>query len=344
MKSRNSNHELLRLISMYMIILIHANMYLGSFYTGNLWHVFNGIINGVCNIGVTCFVLISGYYGIKFDFNKLVKLECMMISYSLFETGILYFLLPGQMRGTGLLEQLVKSLLPFLSRKYWFYSCYVCLVLFSGYIERLIEKLSQEELKRLLVLCLFLFSLLPTFFYFEIVPDNGKGLVQMIMVYMVGRYIRKYKDVRIPETKALTLFVLLWVVNGISHEIPIELGGIYHHLCKDNSFTNLTMAVILFYLFKGLSFQSSFLNKVASYIFAVFALNNTLVTVVMTLLKDNGLQGGSSIMGVMALLGIVLVILAGCLAIGFIREVVLGKADKRVAGWTYFLKQKKGFK
>lgn len=29
--TRNSNHELLRLVAMYMIVLMHANMYLGRF-------------------------------------------------------------------------------------------------------------------------------------------------------------------------------------------------------------------------------------------------------------------------------------------------------------------------
>lgn len=32
--TRNSNHELLWIIAMYMIVLIHANMYLGDFCTG----------------------------------------------------------------------------------------------------------------------------------------------------------------------------------------------------------------------------------------------------------------------------------------------------------------------
>ncbi|MBO5451985.1 MAG: hypothetical protein J6A11_10650 [Lachnospiraceae bacterium] len=32
--TRNSNHELLWIIVMYMIVLIHANMYLGDFCTG----------------------------------------------------------------------------------------------------------------------------------------------------------------------------------------------------------------------------------------------------------------------------------------------------------------------
>lgn len=326
---RNSNHELLRLIAMYMIVFIHANMFLRTFITGNHWVIFNGIVNGVCNIGVSCFMLISGYYGVRFDIRKLVKMECMMITYSLLETGILYLVFPEQMQGAALLEQLVKSVFPFVSRKYWFYSCYVCLMLFSGYIQKFIDSLDREKFRNLLLLMVVLFSVFPTVFYFELIPDNGKGLIQMLMVYMIGRYIRKYQDVLLPRIKAGALFVLLWIINGISHEIPIQVGGIYHHLCKDNSITNLIMAVILFYLFKGMKIRSGMINKAAAYVFAVFALNNSLVTVVMEYLRPQmGFQSPGGILGFLILAGIVLLILAGCLLIGMIREILLGWTDR----------------
>ena len=334
MKTRNSNHELLRLIAMHMIVRIHANMYLYNFYTGSLSTVLNGAVNGICNTGVTCFILISGYYGIKFDFKKLVKLECMMISYSLLETGILYFVFPQQMTGAVLLEQAAKSVLPFISRKYWFYSCYICLFLFSGYIDKLIEKLSQVELKKLLLISLLIFSIMPTVFYFEIVPDNGKGLVQMLMVYMIGRYIRLYGSRKISHKKALLIIGALWAVNGISHELPISIGGIYHHLCKDNSITNLAIAVVLFGLFKEMSFQSRLINKVSGCIFAVFALNNTLVNVMIEMLRQRGLQGTNGIIGFFRLEGITLTIFALCLAIGLVREGILGKLDRRIGMWS----------
>lgn len=332
MKVRNSNHELLRLVAMYMIVLIHANMYLDNFYTGQLWHVFNGAVNGICNTGVTCFILISGYYGIKFDLKKLVKLECAMISYSLVETVILYFAFPEQIQGVALLEQLIKAILPFVSRKYWFYSCYICLCLLSGYIEKLIERLSREEFKRLLLLCIFLFSVLPTLFYFEIIPDNGKGLVQMLMVYMIGKYIKRYgnKEVMISRTALLTIGVALWILNGVSHELPIEFGGIYHHLCKDNSVTNLAIAIIIFLIFEKSSFQSRLINKVSSYIFAVFALNNSLVKVFVNLLDKHGFQGTDNIVGFFLLMGMVLGIFFSCLLIGMIREAILGRYDKKL--------------
>lgn len=326
---RNSNLELLRIIAMYMIVFIHANMYLSVFCGGKSMIFFNGLVNGICNIGVTCFVLISGYYGVHFKVKKLVKMECMMISYSLLEMLIMYLVMPEQLQGTALLEQLVKSLLPFISRKYWFYSCYVCLMLLSGYIQKLIDALKQEEMKKLLILLIILFSVFPTIFYFELVPDNGKGLVQMIMVYMIGRYIRSYYDRKLPG-KAVLVFIGLWIMNGVSHELPIQVGGIYHHLCKDNSITNLTMAVILFFIFKNWNFQSGIINHLAKNIFAVFALNNTLVACVMKILRENNLVKQGAAGGFLMLAGIVFIILVGCLLIGSIRELVLGKLDEKM--------------
>lgn len=324
--ARNSNFELLRILAMFMIVFIHANMYLFRFVSGSSAFFYNGMVNGICNIGVTCFMLISGYYGMKPDIGKFVRMECMMITYSLAETILLCVVTPDQMQGAALLEQLVKSFLPFITRKYWFYSCYVCLLFFSGYIQRFIEQLSKEAFQRLLLLLLVLFSVLPTMFYFEIIPDNGKGLVHMIMIYMIGRYIRMYRDVKI-SAKAVILFVILWIVNGVSHEIPIQIGGIYHHLCKDNSITNLTMAVILFYLFKEVKLQSGSINRVAGSVFAVFALNDAVVSVVMKLLFDNGFHGAKGTLGFMMLAGVVAAILAGCLLVGEVRRLLLDRCD-----------------
>lgn len=324
---RNSNHELLRIIAMFMIVFIHANMYLFSFVDGKLAFFFNGMVNGICNIGVTCFILISGYYGMRFDIRKFVRMECMMITYSLLETVLLYLVMPEQLQGAALLEQMAKSCLPFITRKYWFYSCYVCLLFLSGYIQKFIEHLKREEFERLLILFLVLFSVLPSLFYFELVPDNGKGLLQMIMVYMMGRYIRMYRDVRLPK-KAGIIFVILWAVNGVSHEIPIRIGEIYHHLCKDNSITNLVMAVILFYLFKGLDLKSEWINRAAGNVFAVFALNNALVAVVMPLLLDSGFRSRGGVAGFLTLAGIVAAILVISLAIGAVRNLLFDKADR----------------
>lgn len=328
--TRNSNMELLRILAMFMIVAIHACMYLTTFCGGASWRLYNGIVNGVCNIGVTLFILISGYYGVTCKVRKLVRMECMMITFSLLETLILVLCTPQEMQGAALLEQLVKSCLPFLTRKYWFYSCYVCVVLLSGYIQRFLDVLGQKSLERLLALMLVLFSVFPTVFYFEIIPDNGKGLVQMLMIYMIGRYIRMYRDTRLPRW-TLAVFAALWAVNGFSHEHAIQVGGIYHHPCKDNSITNIVMAIILFYAFKELRLQSDMLNRTAAQLFAVFALNNTLTNVLMQAVQKSGFESATSPVGFCLFLGTVVLILAACIGIGALRELVLHRADDWIA-------------
>ncbi len=203
----------------------------------------------------------------------------------------------------------------------------MCLLFLSDHIQKFIDALKQKEFERLLFVLFTLLSVLPTLFYFEIVPDNGKGLLHMIMIYMTGRYIRMYRDVKLPR-KAGILFVFLWIINGISHEIPIKIGQISHHLCKDNSITNLMMAVILFYLFKELHIRSRFINKAAANVFAVFALNDVLVTVVMERLIDSGFKSGGGVTGFMVLAGTVTAVLLLCLVIGAVREFILGRTDR----------------
>ena len=71
--TRKSNFELLRIVAMCMIILIHLSsaIDLTSFgLKGNIGTILGGTIVGICNIGPSCFCLISGYFGIKFSKQK----------------------------------------------------------------------------------------------------------------------------------------------------------------------------------------------------------------------------------------------------------------------------------
>lgn len=104
-------------------------------------------------------------------------------------------------------------------------------------------------------------------------------------------------------------------------------------MCKDNSITNLIMVVLLFFMFKRLHFQSGLINKVAKYIFAVFALNNTLVTCVIEFVHRSGLNISGDIIGFLYLCGMVLGVLTLCLILGGIRELLLGKVDDRIGKW-----------
>lgn len=83
-------------------------------------------------------------------------------------------------------------------------------------------------------------------------------------------------------------------------------------------------------LFKNLNFQSRFINRAAAYIFAVFALNNTLVSLIIEGISDINFQTPGGIAGFAILAGIVFLILVSCLLIGAVRELLLGKVDQKL--------------
>lgn len=330
---RKSNFELLRILAMCIIIMIHfcAAADLTSFgLQGTSGHILGGIIVGIGNIGPGCFCLISGYFGIRFSRQKLIKMELMMISYSLLETLLLYLFFPQEMYGAALIEQLVKSIIPFASRKYWFYSCYICLFIFSGYIQKFLDSLKEKELRVFLLVSLTIFSVLPTIFYFEIVQDSGKGIVQMILLYMVGRYIHMYRDVSPAKWKCFLALLLLWCLNTISILHPIQFGGITHSLCRDNSITNIIIMILLFYLFKDINISSRFVNRLTANIFAVFALENASTHILAQLMVDYELHvSGTIIAFVLTILMVFGIFLLNSL-IGIVREFLLSRVDQSI--------------
>ena len=83
-------------------------------------------------------------------------------------------------------------------------------------------------------------------------------------------------------------------------------------------FAYLLLMLVLIYFMSFISF------------FAVFALNNSLVLVVVSILYKMGLQPVEGFAGFVMLLSVNLFILLGCLGIGGIREIVWGRAEVKL--------------
>ena len=97
------------------------------------------------------------------------------------------------------------------------------------------------------------------------------------------------------------------------------------------------MAVLLFYLFKELKFRSQFVNKAAAYVFAVFALNNSLVTILMEWIEKNGFVSPNGFPGFLVLAGVVLGAYVCCLLVGVIREILFRRIDRKIGAKAQML-------
>ena len=79
-KERESNMELLRIVAMFLILVLHSNFFTIGEPSANdiiqepIVSTTRVLVKALSIIGVNVFVLLSGWYGIKFKFNRLLGL------------------------------------------------------------------------------------------------------------------------------------------------------------------------------------------------------------------------------------------------------------------------------
>lgn len=265
-QKRNSSLELLRIFCTFGILCMHlSGIFNSSDKTVTLTQL--NAINSLFNICVTCFVLLSGYFGINRKPEKLFSLWCIVMFYSLLSATISLFF-----SSTIDFVFLFKSVFPTITSKYWYWTTYFLLALFSPYINKIPELLTQKQFKTLLTLLILAFYICPTFFYFEIIKDNGKGPVNMLIVYLIGRYIGIYQK----ETATRQTKIILCFVGSISTAFLLNLttsilrGRPFAPFARDNSIFMLVSALCLFHLCRSMTFSSKMVNLASRNTFAVY--------------------------------------------------------------------------
>lgn len=263
---RNSNIEFLRIICIIMIIVMHVY---GQYKTVDDNFVYHTSIlcNAICNTGVSIFVLISGYYGLHASLKKWISLYNITTFYALL------FLLSCIIRPHHIADStlFIKGLFPVFCNRYWFVTSYLLLLALSAYIQKLLNLLSYKELLGLIIILSIFTIISPTLLVIEIFNDSGKGFMNMLTVYIIGRYIRlygfprlinKYSRIIIP-----TLTISIWLFN----ETINNYFGINSLFCRDNNILIIILAVSIFSSFiSALPRQSSNINTFAQYVFPIY--------------------------------------------------------------------------
>ena len=156
-RGRNSGLELLRIIALLLTFWMHG----ASRYSNNelsAWLCI--IIESIGNIGVTLFILISGYCSVKLKPLKLIQLDLMLVFYCWI--GLILRFLWGEAQSySG--EQILSYIFPIIGRNSWYFTCYFALALLSPFLNEFIEKISQNQFKKMLLTMLIIFSGVTTF-------------------------------------------------------------------------------------------------------------------------------------------------------------------------------------
>ncbi|MDR1743541.1 MAG: acyltransferase [Dysgonamonadaceae bacterium] len=268
-RRRESNIELLRLVSMFNILVYHF------FLHGDLGmqiNIYQAIVT-IIHIGVICFVLISGYFGIHTKIKSIINLYCLVAFYGV----VLYLVsvfISGKFDFYG-----IKAILPFGKGFYWFIIVYFQLYLIAPFLNKIIDKLSHKEF--IIIILVFAYF---SFYLGLIMKDstfvNGHNLANFIFIYLIGRYLRLYKNVKEAERKenlkksllcylvvAIGVFLSIAFAPNIISKIITRLSFPY------NSPVLIIMAVLVFNIFRNIKIQSQIINYAATSALAIYLLH-----------------------------------------------------------------------
>jgi len=297
-KIRQSNLELLRLLSMFLIVWFHSAFHGSHLNIGGAWDIANaqGAFNQLFieyqllggGTGVNCFIFITGYYMVKsrITLHKLIKLWVQVLSYSL---G-LYLGLSGLAHFAGYnfspsFSRLLKACMPLVNYVYWFISVYFLLMLISPYLNRLLHSLNKSEARRFVLLLTVLVACIPNIF-----PRFAMGgeLAWFVLLYCISAYIRLHVDME-KEYPAKWLIIATGVLFVILSGVTINylMGELY----PENIQTRIRELFLRKEGIMTLLFSVSLFMTFASWKLGCKQYLNTLAagTLGVYLLHDNGL-------------------------------------------------------
>lgn len=194
---RNVSIDLLKIISMFMVVVLHATSYgieeanIISF-SEEYW--IETVLHSFSIVAVNCFVLITGYFlcTAEFNYKKILNLWIQVEVYSI---GIYLILCLVPVSGVDFSARiLIEQVCSLLTNQYWFFTCYALLFFISPWLNRLINILEKSEYEKLLAGIFVVFSLIPTINIFgdSFGTQNGYSLLWFVVLYLIAGYIRKF--------------------------------------------------------------------------------------------------------------------------------------------------------
>ncbi len=303
-KPRESNIELLRIIAMLAIIAHHYVVNTGLLdlahktpgFSSN--SVFLLLFGPFGNTATNCFILIMGYFMCtsKMTLKKFLKLFLEIEFYKIVITLIFLF----SSYRTYTYKELFASLTPFYGIGRGFVPSILPFFLFIPYLNALIHAMDKKMHFRLVALCLFLFTVLPSFVFYPlfITADVNFGdLGWFSAVYLLAAYLRLYskewferKNIWLTYTaiSIALVFASVIVMSYVAKCFGVKNAWYaYYFVAGPNKILAVTTSVCVFMLFKNMkAFYSGFINKIAASVFGVLLIHANGATMRKWLWKD----------------------------------------------------------
>lgn len=284
-EDRNIGIDLLRIISMIMVVLLHILNFGGILKHAkflSLNYEIAWLLEIIAYCAVNCYALISGYVGIttKIKYQNIIKLWLRVIFYTTTITLIFYIINPNTISNLNLL----KVFFPILFSTYWYFTAYFCMFFFIPYLNILINNLNKHQAIKLLITIIILFSVVTTITPNDIFTINkGYSVIWLSLLYLIGGIIKKYNLFKNWPTKKLIIGFILcilitWLSKYLTEFTTLEISNkiinsIY--FIKYNSITILFEAIFLLIIFSRIKILSGakYIKYISSLSFSIYLIH-----------------------------------------------------------------------
>ncbi len=275
-KERAVNFELLRIVSIFMVIILH---FINNSQLNDVLDMYSvngyvyGFVQGLCYTADNLFVLLSGYFLINssFKIRKVIDLWLQVFFYSV----VMYLILMGLGLVEFSLKNLYYAITPVYSKAYWFFSCYTVLYIVSPLINVVIKNISRKVHLISVVVGFVLFSFLDSVLFSKdpFYVCGGKSLTWFVYLYIVAAYIRLYvtktpKKIYFGVGAILLSFVTAFAYYGYMFLIE-KTGASFidpyniRSLCSVPVFLS---SIFIFLAFKTVNIKGKYISKALVYL------------------------------------------------------------------------------
>lgn len=254
-----------------MLMVLNLHSFSGYTQGSGVWQAIDFFRESTSICAVDCFILISGYFGIKWKFKSLFNLVFQIFFYSI---GI-YLVVVALGIVDWNLKDFIMRFACLITDSWGFAVTYVLLWFCAPALNALAEKTNAKEL---FIYIIVFFSVIN----FISVPRCD--LFTYALVYMIGRLLRRIEveNVRFAAGRAY------WLTTTLIFILVYFFVFRTLHITSADSVTSwpvgfiafdyaaplvLLQAVFLFIFFTRLNFQSKFINWCASSCFAIFLIH-----------------------------------------------------------------------
>lgn len=215
-KKRDANLDLLRIVSMLLIIFLHSIDHSGVLENAeqcsSAMYFYVRATYALCQVCVNCYVMLSGYYLVRSQFRlqKLVALWMEAAFYS-FVLKLLFMLTGKELVSV---VSLASCFFPIMTGRYWFLTIYVGLYLISPFLNKLVDTMSRKE-HAALNLCLFALFSLWSSLHPSIAGMNsggGWGLAWFVVLYLAAAWFSVYG---FPNRRPIILLGIVLLLSAL---------------------------------------------------------------------------------------------------------------------------------